>query len=324
MGQITVSWIVFNDDWDRVVGNPVDAARGSATERYLDYVAASMCSFRTRHPQTDHQQRVWLVQISKEGLPADAIREGLQRRGVRQQYAVSVLGLPRIRSFIEAARAKADQCQSAGRLHEHLIFFVLKQCRSRWLGIFDPDIVFVSSGVVDRVFEHLGKNRGKWAASFVEPSKERPWQGKRVRSRERMHSVALFFDAPTLQKHLPLDRFLERPPSDQLQGIKDPKIVEHYRRTGFLDALSFLTEWLRHGLDDDRLVDLASILGHVHEGPRLTLVSDGLLHCKHRETGARRILKATLEAAGLADLDDPWVRGYLAALSDAEESPHSA
>ena len=283
-------YVVFNDGWDRVAGNAINQAARPvapgeaqrAVGKYLDYLAHSMQSFARHHPDGAIPVRVWLVELSRDGMDAEGLRAAMDARRPGVPFDVTVLGHRHVAEFLDEARRMPDRFyRSPNRLHEAVNFHILDRSREELLAVVDPDVTFLQDGALDGLFDRLQKARGKWAAGFVETGRRRPVPGGFVQMRDRLHSVVALFKVGPMRRHVAFAPFLRATGLEaRLAGVTDAEAAAYYRLHRTLDTFSLLTEMLRTGHGRDRLLDLGRRLPRFVEGQLLTLVSEPVIHCK--------------------------------------------
>jgi hypothetical protein len=302
-------YILFNADWDDAVGNVLDQRRqprervqpGSGCARYLEYLARSLASFVRHHPGSRTDVRVALVEVAPAGLSARALRAVVAERVPGIELGTTLIPHREVLPFLAEGRAMPETVyRSPNRLHEAVLLRLLRDAPERYVAFVDPDVTFVADAAVDRGFEALVDAPHAWVAGFLERPVRRWSPSGWYEGRERLHSVAVHFDARAMRQHFPLDRFVG-PSSleERLAALRSPAALEHFRTYRSLDTLSLVTEYLRANWLVDRIVDLGAKCDHYAEGPTLTIASDLLVHCKWLEPHADTALRQTLAMAGM-------------------------
>jgi hypothetical protein len=301
--QVIVVYPIFNDGWDLVIGNRKNQAgsplaavdRAQALPRYLNYLAHSITSLRREHD--DVAVKVRLIEIAEDGISADELAHLLAARVPGPPVTIEVLPLERTRPFLDEAReVPLELYRSPNRLHEFIILDTLRSAERRYAAIVDADVTFLARDALWKIGAALVGSPGKWVAAFVERSHDKPWQGKVLRTRERMHSILIFADAEAL-RGFPFDPFFRAAPlEERLAPVADAAVREYYRTCRVMDTLAPFTEWLRGG-GEDHLLDLSNVVAGYRDGQMLTIVCDLLLHAKFLDPAALRAIRETLESA---------------------------
>ena len=206
----------------------------------------------------------------------------------------------------EAAATPTGVHRSPNRLHEFVLLDILRHTDRRYVAFVDPDVLFVGNGAIDRVFDYLEQDPARWAAGFIDRERPQPWGSDWITTRDRLHSIAAFFNASVMQQRFPFQRYFDAQSfEEQLDLLCTYEAAEHYRKVRMLDTLSLVTEYLRTRCDVDRVLDLSTRVERCAEGQMLTVVSDLLVHAKYLEAGGAGALAETLERAGLGGLVIP-------------------
>lgn len=302
-------YVLFNDGWDRLVGNTCNqmmqaasqVQQEQAVDKYLEYLVHSLESFRRYHADGGIVVRICLVELSREGMDGTRLRAFLESRLPGFVFHIGVLGHRHVSPFLEEARAMPQDCyRSPNRMHEACLFNILRSSTDALIAIVDPDVTFLTEHALDDIWSLLLAQPEKWAADFIETGRKRPWKGGWVEARERMHSVAVFFKVEEMRRNVRMEPFL-RPASldERLVGILDRDAVAYFQRYKMLDTFSLLTELLRTSYQVNRLINLNELVPHFFEGQMLTLVCDRLIHCKYQDPTSRYALEDALKNAQL-------------------------
>jgi hypothetical protein len=314
LGSAALTYILFNDAWDRVVGNRINqqlaptslSQQALAVPKYLDYLAGSLESFRACHPGSSAAIRLWHVEIDPSGLTAAQVREFVARRA--PELHVEVVEYPHelVRPLVhEALALPARFYRSPNRLHEVVMLHALRQAAEQYVAFVDPDVTFLQKGALDAIWRLLAANPSKWVAAFI----ERP---ARPDTRTRMHSVAIFFNARALQPVFPFELFVGATSLEtRLSALRNEQAVRLYLSERRCDTLSLPTEYLRSNWEVDRVLELDQCSRCYLEGTMLTIVCTRLIHAKYLDPGARPALEDAISRSGLRALRLPEVERLL-------------
>lgn len=300
-------YVMFNEGWDLVAGNRINQMTNpmradepeQAVEKYLLYLVHSLDSFARHHAAAPIPVDIRLVEVSQDGLDVDTLRYSIGSRFPEIDLTVTPLPYADIADFVdEAVRIPVHLYRSPNRLHEAVCFRILAESTSDLIAIVDPDVTFLKDGALDDLWNALLAHDDRWAAAFIEAGKRTPHGGAWIESRERMHSVAVFFKVAEMRRHVAFQAFLH-PTSleERLSGVQDPSARNHYRNR--LDTFNILTDLLRSSYSCDRLLNLNACTGRFREGQMLTLICDQLVHSKYMDRTARFALEEALQLAGI-------------------------
>lgn len=319
-GSAALSYILFNDSWDRVVGNQVNqqlaptslSQQALAVPKYLDYLAGSLESFRACHPDSTSAVRLWHVEIDPGGLSAEQVRAFVARRAPGLKVEVVVFPPELVGPLLaEATDLPGHLYRSPNRLHEVVMLHALGRAVEQYVAFVDPDVTFIQPGALDAIWRLLADHPAKWVAAFMERPASLPGRTA-SEARERMHSVAIFFDARALQAVFPFALFLGATSLEtRLSALQNETAVRHYLAERRSDTLSLATEYLRYNWEVDRVLELDRYARCYLEGTMLTIVCTWLVHAKYLDPGARRALEDALARSGLGALGLPAVQGLL-------------
>jgi len=311
----SLHYVIFNDSWDRVVGNEIDqflripepGRFDRDVEKYLDYLEHSLESFRRHHDVASYRVCLHLVCVSPDGLTAAVLRDRLSSRLPALRVEVDEVDAAVTTPFLShAASFPVEVYRSPNQLHETVLLSAVEQSESDVAAFVDPDVTFIRDGALDQIGDQLWRAEDQWAAGFIEPARPRRSSRGAFLTRERLHSVAVFFKPDVIRANLPATGSI--PPADmesRLAAVRDPEAVAHYMYYRVTDTFSILTELLRSSYGIDRLLSLGRCLPRYAEGQMLTIVCDHLVHCKYQDPTARPALLEALALAGIRPCESP-------------------
>ena len=325
-----LNYILFNANWDTVVGNVVDQSMGHdvrapAPDLYPNYLAHSLQSMVTTHNPGDFRVTIWLIEIGRRGLEAKELREILMRAVPGLSFDICIVGNQAVSHFVEEARRiPLNLYRSPNAMHEFLLLLVLKQASTPKVAIVDPDTCFLRRDAIPQVFDLLATDPSLWVAAFIERGKQRPYGATFVPARERMHSVALFFDRLAFCSGFLDTTNWSLDLLEKAKGIANEDARNYYERLRAFDTLSLLTEYLKYNFENDRILALNDHVRFV-ETSNLTLLSDLLVHTKHLHTDALPPLQQAVAQLELNPSELPELaRVMLSAASSRAKTAGSA
>jgi hypothetical protein len=284
--ELGLAYILFNANWDTVVRNAMDQSLRPITsaqshDLYLAYLAHSLQSLVACHRPSEIQVTVWLVELARGGVRAEQVQARVAQAVPGLKINICIVGNPAVDRFVQHALSQPPTTyRSPNVLHEFLLLLVLRHSITSKLALVDPDTCFLRTGALQFAFDQLQAHPGRWVAAFMERGKQQPYANGFVPARERMHSVALFFDRLAFVRGF-LDVFDWS--GDVMRAIRElanEDAREYYERMRALDTLSLLTDYLKYNCGSNRILALNDVCRFV-EKSNLTLLSDWLAHSKH-------------------------------------------
>ena len=306
--KANISYIIFNSHWDTYIGNTINQSREPLdealdTDKYFTYLENSLLTLKRHHDLELYRITIWLVELQPDEISGHQLMERLTSRIPGITFDVHTIGYPHIQHLIQEAREVAlDDYRSPNELHELLLFFILEQTPEPYLLVVDCDVLFIKDAALDYLLGLLKAEADKVAGAFLEQPGYRPFLEAGTLSRERMHSVMLVFDVVRVRELFDLRSLIStRDFMQQVALINNQQARQYYRRYMVKDTLSFFTEYLKDSSHGDLLLNLNTALDGFHEGGKLTILCDYLVHAKYLESDGRRYLRAALESLDQGD-----------------------
>ena len=285
MKSIEINQIIFNNAWDSVVGNTVNQSLGTikrtGSDLYISYLCNSLRNLQATHNLKQYRIRIWLVMISEYGMKERELKEAIRKFVPYIDFETFVIPHSRISPYINNARLIPDKLyKSPNELHEFLLFLIVRLSSAVYTVIYDPDILFYKKDALEIAVETLKKSPESWVAGFLESRVKRPFGGRFIHARERLHTVFLIFDSNKFKRGF-MDTTDWSPDSlTKAENINSAECVEYYTKYKFFDTLSVFTDYLKFNFSINRLLSLNEYHGFI-ESHKLTIVSDILIHCKY-------------------------------------------
>jgi hypothetical protein len=290
MPQSSISYVVFNAYWDSFIGNTIDQSDQPlpprlSPEKHFTYLVNSLRTLQETASLDRFSITLWLVELDSKGLSAGELRSRVAKAVPNLRFDICTLGRPMIeRHILQALSIPLDRYRSPNVLHEFVLLFILKQTAEDRLLIVDCDVLFTRKDAPDDLLDLLGRHPNKLAASFVERPSLRPFLQRQQLSRVRMHTMTLVFDLARLKKLFDIEPLMQNLDfAAQVDRIPNHEAQRYYRQCRVYDTFSFFTEHLRHKYKEDCLLDLNDAIGGFHEGSKLTILSNVLIHAKYLE-----------------------------------------
>jgi hypothetical protein len=240
----------------------------------------------TTHHPGDFCVTIWLIEIGRRGLDAKELRDIVTRAVPGLQFNICIVGNHVVNNFVDEARSlPANVYRSPNAMHEYLLLLLLKQASTPKVAILDPDTCFLKRDAIVQVFDLLATDPSLWVAAFIERDKRRPYGTTFLPARERMHSVALFFDRNAFTAGFLDTTNWSLNLLDKAKGLADEAARNYYERLRAFDTLSLLTDYLKYNFGSNRILALNDHVRFV-ETSNLTLVSELLVHAKHLHSDA--------------------------------------
>ena len=304
MNDRVLTYVLFDGDWERVVGNRQNRVSHQLHEEedvlpiYLEYLEGSVRSLAATCGENRPRIRIWLIQIEGRLRPRE-LRARLTAAAPGFDLDIAIADPSFVRRFLDQAYAAPKGHRTPNTLHEATFFLALRDSPERFVFFADTDLTFIAPDAFNRFVDSLAAAPGKLAAGFIEPA-VRPWLGPHEPpGRERLHTVACAFDAEAMRREFPILLFTE-PTSLQIRSLalRDPAAVAHYCQNGRIDSLSLFTDWARTPGLPDRILSMNDRMAHYAERGKLTIVCEDMVHCKYLWAGASDLLEEALAAAG--------------------------
>lgn len=303
----TVNYVIFNENWDRVVGNTVSQSGAPLTRYgdvglYLEYLYCSIRSLLRQGLPRGLSIHVWIVQLVDLDF-SDVVEAYLSLLGEGLPLTLHTVAHAQVRPFVEKAQGiPASAYRSPNRLHEYLLLGHISRDDAARAVVVDNHVLFLEPDVLGKTFHHM-EEHGALLGSFVE---EPHWRNGRLVSgtgRRRLHTFLLLARPRALVAAVN-PRFLTYcdEPMEPMALVSDKACVAYYRDRGVFDTLSPLSEYFRHNHPDPNAVlNLNTFFSASRDQGHLELFTRQAVHSRYLDPRhAPVLLRFLTDAAGLS------------------------